>query len=384
MRNFNYPQFGKNYLFTISPIILFSIFVIVGILDNDRWTSDIRNVDPPDLSINFESENVSNSFAGIDYTDLGGRVVNNYQAWDPNPAVDDWVTGNFSHVAEGDVVAFSLDVFISSGDEGQNFEFTVCFDYDRSNNTTGPSVPPYAYIDLEAFNTTFSPNLRGSAINSTKDGASIDGDGIILNVFPLAQGVGADAGAAVTGKDQLCYEIEFTAPSSIGEYFIYVGAELAKAGATTEYGDVVGLGEGLSSWPVGTFQASLEQVTGNKTVNAQPGDIEVQVGPITKLVDTDADGIVELTGGVDIDTLLSGYTIVLCDDGTFPGDISCDTLVTDTTGQVIFTRLPGTYSFFEVDLPYNYEFVTWGDGITNVGGVNNQGTIVVTNNTAIT
>ena len=315
-------------------------------------------------------------FEGTDYEDLGGRVTNNYQAWDPNPAVDDWVPGNYSHISEGEVVPFSVEITIGPDDVNKNFEFTACFDYDQAGS--GPGMGPYAYIDLKDYNTSFSPDLRGSAINSTVDGVSIDGDGTILNVYPLAQGVGADPGAPVTGDDQLCYEIELMAPSTAGTYYIYFGAELAKAGATTEYGDIVGVGEGLSSWPFGTFQSKLVQVTGNKTVNAQPGDIQVVI-EIVKLVDTDGDGTVDLTGGVDSDPLLAGYSIVVCDDGTGLGDLSCETLVTDNTGKVSFQRFPGDYDVFETSLPSGYEFVTWGDGITNEPdpNLNNQGNLTV-------
>jgi hypothetical protein len=105
---------------------------------------------------------------GIDYTNLQGRVTNNYRAWDPNPAVLGWVPGNHSHVAEGDIVAFSVEIDIGDGDVGKIFDFTVSFDFDRSSNfPPNAGVAPYAYINLSTDNSTFNPALRSGPINST-------------------------------------------------------------------------------------------------------------------------------------------------------------------------------------------------------------------------
>ena len=51
-------------------------------------------------------------------------------------------------------------------------------------------------------------------------------------------------------------------------------------------------------------------------------------------MDTDGDGDVDLTGGMDVSDLLPGYTIVLCDDDVALDDASCDLATTTDTGQV--------------------------------------------------
>jgi hypothetical protein len=278
---FNHEIVEKNQKMAISPLFIIDLY-------SDLWgevlkTSsfeipELKSSSPGHVSFSVKSE--GNFLRGIDYPDAGGQITNNFRAWDPNPAVLKWVPGNYSNVKEGDVIAFSIEFVVTAANINKIFEMTVAFDYDQSKNVALPTgIGPYAYIKVFPYNTTFNPPLRGLALNDTKDGFSIGGGigagGEIINVFLLNQGEGADANAVVTRDDALAYELEYKTPNAPGTYYIYFGCQIAKAGNVTAYGDIVGPGQGIADWPIGTYQARLKQVTGQKTINASPHDVRI-------------------------------------------------------------------------------------------------------------
>ncbi|MEZ4864026.1 MAG: hypothetical protein R3C14_22090 [Caldilineaceae bacterium] len=292
------------------------------------------------------------------YTQLGGLVTNNYRTWQPTNS--SWVSGNAAGYAEGDVVALSLQV--NGATIGNNYYFTACFNYAATNGA-------YAFIDLKPYGSSFSPTLRGGAITSTLSGVAADG-ATINYVTPLTRN------AAPCGNNNLGYEIGLTA-NTAGIFYIYYGAELARAGAVSELGDTIPTGKGVGAWPTGTFQTFLQNVTGNKTLNFSPSDIAVVI-TIQKLVDRDRDGVADLTGGTDNDPLLANYSFTVCDNNRSPGHSSCTTLTTDNSGKVTFTRPSDKrYDLFETNLATDYEFVMWGGNCTNSGGVNHKGDLTL-------
>jgi len=327
---------------------------------------------------------------------LGGAVTNNYQTWQPDTGT--WVPGNAAGYTEGDVAAFSVEVTGVDVTVSTRYFFYACFDY-----TDGAGK--FAFIDLQPWDTFASPapTLRGGPISSTLGAAATDWGTIVdVTALPRDDGTSADA-ESICATNSLGYEItlETGAAPAPTNFHVYFGAQLAAAGLTGEYGDVIPVGGGVGNWPFGTFQAFLQGVTGKKTVNFKPTDVAVppDVGvevTIIKQVDTDGDGSVDLVGGNDTDPRLAGYTIVLCDNGQAPGHGSCETSTTGDTGTVTFTRFAGSCAVYETALPALSEFVRWGgagskpdksnksdkskkeeESCTNIGGVNNHGDLTV-------
>ena len=303
---------------------------------------------------------------------LGGAVTNNYQTWQPDTGT--WVPSNAVGYTEGDVAAFSVEFTGVDVTVSTRYFFFACFDY-----TDGAGK--FAFIDLQPWNTFASPapTLRGGPISSTLGAAATDWGTIVdVTALPRDDGTSADA-ESICATNSLGYEITLdtgAAPAPTN-FHVYFGAQLAAAGLTGEYGDVIPVGGGVGNWPFGTFQAFLEGVTGKKTVNFKPADVAVEV-TIIKQVDIDGDGSVDLVGGSDTDPRLAGYTIVLCDNRQAPGHGSCETSTTGNTGTVTFTRFAGSYEVYETALPALFEFVSWGGaGCTNIGGVNNHGDLTV-------
>jgi len=303
---------------------------------------------------------------------LGGAVTDKYQAWQPDTGT--WVPGNAAGYTEGDVAAFSVEVTGVDVTVSTRYFFFACFDY-----TDGAGK--FAFIDLQPWDTFASPapTPRGGPISSTLGAAATDWGTIVdVTALPRDDGTSADA-ESICATNSLGYEITLdTGAEPVPTNFhIYFGAQLAAAGLTGEYGDVIPVGGGVGNWPFGTFQAFLQGVTGKKTVNFKPADVAVEV-TIIEQVDTDGDGSVDLVGGSDTDPLLAGYTIVLCDKGQAPGHGSCETSTTGDTGTVTFTRVAGSYEVYETALPALFEFVSWGGaGCTNISGVNNHGDLTV-------
>jgi uncharacterized repeat protein (TIGR01451 family) len=284
------------------------------------------------------------------YVELGGYITNNYQVWEPSTS--SWIPGNAAGYSEGDTAAFSPEI---SGIPAGYYYFTACFNYIGANGA-------YAFIDLEPYNTTETVTPRGGTIGSSTLGVATDNAAAIVTyVTPVGVGL------APCANNDIGYEIGLQITASIAtNWYIYYGSHLAAPGDITEWGATVPSGKGVGAWPTGTFQAYLKNITGNKTINFQPGDVARAI-IVNKLVDTNGDGVVDLVGGMNDDPLLAGYTIVLCNDGVVPGDASCTTATTTSTGQVTFYRLAGNYDIYETGLPTGYSFVTWSGSCTNAG-----------------
>ncbi|MDH3731577.1 MAG: hypothetical protein OES13_10740, partial [Acidimicrobiia bacterium] len=248
--------------------------------------------------------------------EAGGIVTNNYQAWEPNNAA--WGPGSATGYAEGDVVAFSIQMDSGAAASTQYY-LTACFDYFNS---------AYAFIDMEPWDTFTSPapTLRGGAITGTHAaGAAIDW-GTVDDVTVLVPG----AASSPCSTGDLGYELTFTTGGGTppDNFYLYFGGELARFGATTDAGDLVGAGEGVGSWPIGTFMAYLENVTGKKTIPLKPGQI-TPTGTIVIEKSTDP------AGGTGF-----GFT----DDIAAPNSFGLD----DGQSQT-FVALTGSYSVTEDD-----------------------------------
>jgi uncharacterized repeat protein (TIGR01451 family)/LPXTG-motif cell wall-anchored protein len=282
--------------------------------------------------------------AAADPVPLGGAVTNNFQTWEP--ATNSWVPGNATGYSEGDVAAFSAEVTVADTSPSTAYYVTACFEY-----TDGGK---YAFIDLQPYDTSFSPTVRGGAIVASADGASTDW-GTINGVTSLTP----TEASTKCAPDSIGYTIYLTTGSGVTapetSFYIYFGNTLAMAGLTTEYGDVVPSGGGVGSWPVGVFQAWLEDVTGNKTVNFKPALIVTPPNPSLTVVKSSTTSSLSAAGTVDYSYLVTNtgnvtLTGISLSDDNDNNDMSCPAATLDPGAYMTCTA---THTFTQAELDAN-------------------------------
>ena len=322
--------------------------------------------------------------------DVTGILTNNYQFWEPEAA--GWGSGNASGYAEGDDIAFSIEMSgpAAGGGPGSKaawdtrYIVTICMEY--GNVATTPTQ--YAFIGRgSAWNTFTNPPPveraapYNAALTSELNGVYIDW-GTVVSVSYLG------LGQSTCDANELSYDIVFdtpvqTSPFDAGptNFLLYFSGTISREGLVSDQGHTIGSGESVSNWPTGNFQSTVGRGTGKKTVNFSRSEIGISL-LITKAVDTDGDGLADLTGGTDSDTALSGHVITVCPSGTTPPDASCLEQTMPEGGQLNFAidtsnqGIGSDLDIYESTVAGAYQFVEWVSGGDCVdAGSNNMSTV---------
>ncbi|MDH3718111.1 MAG: DUF11 domain-containing protein, partial [Planctomycetota bacterium] len=266
-------------------------------------------VDPDDSAYSTFEVTATGLRSGLEAVDtftdapIGNRL-NSHQVWDPS--INLYVNGLAEQYTEGETASFLLEICVDEADfpdpnptfETLTFEFDIVLDLDDG---------PYAFTDLEPFDTTESPTLPSgfSVTETSPDDGDVsvltpDGSGVTVEVISVLYN-GATIGGS--GTDNQSWTVTFTIDRPGCVFFVY-GGHIAAPGdpLPAAVGGTVPAGEGASEIG-GNFQARVGgEGVGDKTVNFKGSDILPLPGiQITKsVVDIDDEGGGPNDGGATV------------------------------------------------------------------------------------